>query len=334
MLGSHDSTGSTRARPCDGTRSCPAAAGRSSVSTVRHLVRGAFALAMLLGGHAGAHDPGHDHAQEQGRPAAEAVDELTVSLVATELVVGPNRFALGLHDAAGRHIQDATVHLRYFDLRDAVAPIVESEADATALTTPDGFTTIFAHERAFDWAGPWGVEVRALFPDGRLAVKGIAFHVAADGQALGPGRAVPHLHTRTMDDVGGDLTLLSSALAPNPQLYTTSVADAVRSGRPTVLLFATPGFCRTRFCGPSYATVTALQERFGREAAFIHVEIFAAMPDPAADGWQLAPAVKAFGLRTEPWLYLVDGHGSVVYRVEGMFTEIEVERHLLALLAR
>jgi hypothetical protein len=335
MLGNRGSSRSILARPMRGTLASVSAARRSSDSAIKRFVGGACTLMMLMGGSVTAHDGTHGHAQGQDpSDVAVAIDDLSVSLVATELVVGPNRFALGLHDATGRHVQDVAVHLRYFDLRDPTAPVVESEADATSLSTPDGFTTIFAHERAFDWAGPWGVEIQVLFQDGRLALKRIAFDVSPVGQALAPGQPVPHLHTRTIGDVGGDLTLLSSALAPNPLLYATSLADAVRSGRPTVVLFATPGFCRTRFCGPSYATTTALQERFGHEVDFVHVEIFAGMPDPAADGWQLAPAVQAFGLRTEPWLYLVDPRGTVAYRVEGMFTETEVERHLLSLLGR
>jgi hypothetical protein len=39
----------------------------------------------------------------------------------------------------------------------------------------------------------------------------------------------------------------------------------------------------------------------------------------------------AFGLTTEPWLFLIDAEGKIVYRVEGIFTTAEVERHLQAL---
>ena len=41
----------------------------------------------------------------------------------------------------------------------------------------------------------------------------------------------------------------------------------------------------------------------------------------------------AFGLATEPWLYVLDAGGVVAYRVEGLFTEAEVEAQLQALLA-
>jgi hypothetical protein len=42
--------------------------------------------------------------------------------------------------------------------------------------------------------------------------------------------------------------------------------------------------------------------------------------------------MDAFGLSTEPWLYLLDHSGVVTYRLEGLFTVEEVEQHILALL--
>ena len=41
--------------------------------------------------------------------------------------------------------------------------------------------------------------------------------------------------------------------------------------------------------------------------------------------------MTAFGLTTEPWLYLIDAGGSVFYRVEGIFKTAEVESQMQAL---
>ena len=105
-------------------------------------------------------------------------------------------------------------------------------------------------------------------------------------------------------------------------------------GKPTVLLFATPAFCQTRFCGPAYDTTHALQLRYGAQFNFVHVEVYTGLPNPAANNWEIAPAMTAFGLTTEPWLYLIDGSGVIDYRVEGLFTTAEVERHMQNLLAQ
>ena len=55
------------------------------------------------------------------------------------------------------------------------------------------------------------------------------------------------------------------------------------------------------------------------------------LPDPSANNWEIAPALTAFGLTSEPWLYLIEPDGTVFYRVEGFFTTAEIERQLQAL---
>lgn len=229
-------------------------------------------------------------------------------------------------------IQEATVHFHYYDLSDPAAPVLETEADATPLHTPDGRTTIFAQERAFDRAGDWGVEVQARFPDNTAALKRIGFDVLAESPTLKPGQKAPSLETPTTAEVNGDLGQLTSAPTPNPAFYESSLAQAIASDKPTVLLFATPAFCQTRFCGPAYDLTSELQKQYGDAFNFIHVEVYTGLPDPVANDWELAPSMTAFGLASEPWLYLIDATGTIAYRVEGLFTAAEVERHLQAVL--
>lgn len=269
----------------------------------------------------------HEHAQEA--PAAATME---VVLVTSELVLGPNRFAVGLFDGEGGVIREAAVRFYYYDLSNPAAPRLETDAEATPLRTPDGRVTIFTHEREFKQAGEWGVEVQAKFPDGTGAVKRIGFEVLAESPTLKPGQVAPALVTRTAAEVNNDLSRLTSAAAPNPALYELSLAQALTSGKPTALLFATPAFCQTRFCGPAYEQTSELQSRYGDKFNFIHVEVYTGLPNPAANNWEVAPAMTGFGLTTEPWLYLIDADGKIVYRVEGIFTTAEVERHLLQIL--
>jgi hypothetical protein len=273
-------------------------------------------------------DGDHDgHAHSHTNPA-EATAELKVVLVPSELVVGPNRFAVGLFDPAGRMIQDGLIQFHYFDLSDPNAPVLESKVKATRLQTPDGLTTIFAHERSFDRPGAWGVEVQALLPNGVAAVKRIGFQVLAGSPTLAPGDLAPALDTPVAVDVKGDLRQLASALEPNPAFYQLSLAEALTNGKPTVLLFATPAFCQTRFCGPAYDIVSNVQKQYGDAVNFVHVEVYTGLPNPAANNWEMAPAMAAFGLSTEPWLFLMDRDGKIIYRVEGLVTATEIEARL------
>ncbi len=294
------------------------------------------AFAPPLGNQVAVHqdEDGHDHASvSTAAPPVATQAQIQVALVPSELVIGPNRFAVGLLDAAGQVINDADVRFRYFDLSTASMPRFESEAEATRLVTPDGATAIFAHNRSFDRAGAWGVEVYAQLSATQSAVKRIGFEVVAASPALRVGQTAPPVDTPTAASVDGHLERLASARAPLAGLYQVSLAEALKNGKPTVVLFATPAFCQTRFCGPAYEVTGNLLARYGAAANFVHVEVYSGLPDPSANNWQIAPAMAAFGLATEPWLYLIDADGVVAYRVEGLFTEAEVEAQLQALLA-
>jgi hypothetical protein len=267
----------------------------------------------------------HDHTHLAD---VELTAGLNVVMVSTELVVGPERFSVGLFDEARNMIHEAEVHFHYYDLSDPEQAVLEMEADAERLHSAEGPTTIYTHDRSFDRAGDWGVEVEAHLPDGSTARQRIGFRVNADSQSPTPGDEVPAFKTPTLADVGNDLSLLTSALEPNPAFYEISLAEAVNNGKPTVLLFATPAFCQSRFCGPAYDTINDLHRQYGDRINFIHVEVFSGLPNPAANGFKVTPAVEAFGLQSDPWAYLIDEQGTVLYRVEGLFSTAELERQL------
>jgi hypothetical protein len=272
-------------------------------------------------------DQTHEHSH---LTPAELTGEVQVVLVPTELVVGPNRFSVGLFGAEGEMIHEADVHFHYYDLSDPEQAVLETETDAYRVQDPAELTTIFAHERDFARAGDWGLEVELHMPDGNAARSRIGFRVEADTASFTPGEKVPSLKTRTLDDVDQDLSLVTSARDPNPTLYELSLAEAIANSKPTMLLFATPEFCQTRFCGPAYRTFNNLQKQFGDRVNFIHIEVFAGLPNPAHYGFKLAPPVEAFGLQSDPWVYFIDEQGTVIYRIEGLFTEAEIEQWLQA----
>ena len=121
--------------------------------------------------------PGQTHVHVD---PALATEQMQVALVPSELTLGPNRFAVGLLDAKGQAITDASVHFHYFDLTNPDEPKLESEADAARLVSPDGRTAIFAQERTFTRAGSWGLEVQTRFPGGRMrSTRGICIRLEA-----------------------------------------------------------------------------------------------------------------------------------------------------------
>jgi hypothetical protein len=265
-------------------------------------------------------------------PAQAPATKMQAVLVPSEVVVGQNRFAVGLMDASGELIHDASVHFQYYDLTNPSSPTLESQADAVRVETPDGLTTIFSHERSFNRVGKWGVVVQARLPDGSSSAASIGFEVIADSPTLKIGQKVPSIKTQTAADVDNNLKALTSAAQPNPAFYQTSLSQAITNGKPTVLLLSTPAFCVSRLCGPAYDTTSALQSRYGDKLNFVSAEVYTGLPNPAATNFQLSPIMSALGLKTEPWLFLIDKDGAVAYRFEGLFTTDEVDGHIQALL--
>ena len=266
---------------------------------------------------------GHTHLDPE-----ELTEKLTVALVPSEMVVGPNRFAVGLFDEQGNLIHDAEVHFHYYDLRDPDKAVYESDADATIVQSPDGETTIYAHERDFDFPGLLGVEVEARLANGRGAKQRLGVEILQDSETLSPGDQTPYMHTKTLSDVGGDAAQLTSAPEPVLALHETSLDAALDNDRPTLLLFATPAFCQTRFCGPAYEMVSGLLPAYKDQLNFVYVEVFDGLPDPGTTGFQPSTSAKAFGIESEPWIYFIDQDGKIVYRLEGLFTSEEIEQQL------
>jgi len=262
----------------------------------------------------------------------DATAQIQLVLVPSEVIVGPNRFAVGIFDQGGDLVHEADVHLHFYDLTDHSNPFFESEANAYSLSTERGDVTIFAFDREFSHAGDWGVEVEVTFPDGSEALSGIRFFVEEDSPSIKPGNKAPVIHTPVSEDVNQNLSLLSSAEKPNPAFYATSLDKSISSGQPTLLLFATPAFCQTRFCGPSYDIFNELYGIYEDNINFIHVEVFSGLPNPEINNYAVTPAMEQFGLESEPWVFLIDKNGIVLYRVEGLFTLDELKKNINAFL--
>ena len=92
-----------------------------------------------------------------------------------------------------------------------------------------------------------------------LATAGPAGFVAfEDPPLIEPGEEAPASETRTSADFP-DLSVISSDPEPDPAMYESSVASAVTSGAPSVIVFATPAFCTSESCGPLLDQVKALR---------------------------------------------------------------------------
>lgn len=264
-------------------------------------------------------DSGEAHEEVEGAP----LPGLTPILATSELTVGPNRMAIGLLDN-NEPVTDATVHLKFYYLDakdDASRRQVRGESDATyyGKGLPLG---VYVAYPTFDQPGVWGVQMDVTRPGGAPRTIGVRFEVKAQSSTPAVGAPAPASRNRTLRDEP-DLKKLTTAPNPDPDLYRLTVAEAVTSGKPTAVLFATPAFCTTRTCGPSVDVLAALAKQYGSQMNFIHIELYKSQEDFLAG--QPVPEVHDWGLQSEPWLFLVDRQGRIAAKFEGGLTREEIE---------
>jgi hypothetical protein len=136
------------------------------------------------------------------------------------------------------------------------------------------------------------------------------------------GEPAPRVHTPTAADVGGDLSKIDTRI-PHDDMHADDLAE-VLGKEPVVLLFATPQFCQSRVCGPVVDETEQVHTTDGKGVAFIHMEIYKGN-NPSLGA---RPQVKAFGLESEPWLFVIDRHGIIRTRIEGAWGIPELEKAL------
>lgn len=267
-------------------------------------------------------------------------------VASSELVVGQNRFALGILDEqTNTPLPDAQVRFRFFTLKGDQGTL-RSEADARFAAPardagipavinhrhPDGANHPHANVEAdvgvyiaraqFDQAGKWGVQAVFRLPDGRSGTVQTTFDVLAQPVTPAVGSPAPRTRNLTARDVP-DLSAIDSAAEPVAALHQETVADAIAAGRPALVAFVTPGYCESRFCGPAYELVKQLLPKYGGKAALIQIEPF---KQPGSH--DLSDAAVEWRLQSEPYIFVVDRAGNIAAKFDGPVGLAELDEAL------
>ncbi len=107
---------------------------------------------------------------------------------------------------------------------------------------------------------------------------------------------------------------------PACPLHTRSLDALVGKGRPVAVMFATPAYCQTSYCGEVLDAMLPLVPTYGAKVDFVHVEIYL---DTPVGGY--IPTVDAWKLPSEPWFFGIDGAGVVQARLDGAFDQTEMQ---------
>jgi len=207
----------------------------------------------------------------------------------------------------------------------AVRPQFQSRQTAS---DPDAAKSVYTAEIPFDKPGRYQV-VGVARRGGKLvaatpATPGVRVTDPARDPIPAVGEAPPRIHTPTEDDAAGNIASIDTRLPPS-SMHEADFAD-VLGEKPVVLLFATPQLCQSRVCGPVVDIAEQVKAEGGDDVEFIHMEVFR---DNRIDAG-IRPQMAAFRLRTEPWLFTFDRSGKVAARIEGAFSQRELEQAIEA----
>ncbi len=281
-------------------------------------------------------------------PPTEAPASVEFLLASTDLAAEETRFAFALVDSQGALVANARVALQFFRLSNDVATLAQAGEAAyrsLEITTPHLHPDGQAHQHIeargiyvmdavrFDRAGDWGVQAQVLLPGSADPITlRHNLTVQEQSQAWPLGAHVPSTQNKTASDVS-DLSLLSTSPTPMPELYQTSVATALKQGKPLVVVFATPAFCTSRLCGPVVDIVAQLAPMYRGQASFIHLEPYELDIARLEGRLHLTEIALQWRLPSEPFVYVVDSQGRVAAKFEGVVTPGELQQALQKVLA-
>lgn len=202
----------------------------------------------------------------------------------------------------------------------------------------DGVAVYETEPVTFDKAGFWALDLEATLGGEAITAPG-AFEVLGAHQIIVPGATAP----LTKNPLAGAPGVAPKAIdsraeddgtVPDPELHAITVADAIATRRPTVLVVSTPVFCVSQFCGPITDTSRAMAQRHAGRVNFVHLEVWQdfeakALNAAAAEWIYPNPSVEP----TEPWVFLIDGTGTIVERWDNVANEGQIEAAVQRLLA-
>jgi hypothetical protein len=213
----------------------------------------------------------------------------------------------------------------------------EAAGRPPTLTLPaDGRGVYAAEPVVFSQAGFWQVTASGTLGDGSGFAASGAFSVVDRPTVPVPGALAPRTENAIIGSPGVassaiDSRAIGGAAIPDAELHQTSIAQAIARGHPALVVFSTPVYCVSRFCGPVTDLVADLASRYADRADFIHVEIYQDFEKGLVNQAALDWLKTGDGDVREPWTFLIGSDGRIAGSWDTVVTRGEIEPLLEAL---
>jgi hypothetical protein len=298
---------------------------------------------------------GSSRASPQVAASADPAHLLQVVVVSTSHWPGPNRILLALEDAANAPIGGAAVavSVSFGPPSGANATVGPGSSwpnaengialEARFVRYPGGGRGLYEVDALLPRIGTWHLRAEARIDGGPTLVGTATLTVRDPGRTIPLGAPAPRIATPTARDVNGDLRQLTTDPIPERSFYWLSEAEALDAGQPFLFLIDSFAFRPTLACGGGLAIARHVAPAFPL-VDVIHVEPYRTrfvdgrLVLDAPDGSPvLAPWALAWGLGVSPWdagsvpwVFVVDAHGRVAGKFQGVFGTDELRAALAA----
>ena len=198
---------------------------------------------------------------------------------------------------------------------------------------PYGTRGLYTAEMRFPGAGTVTLDIAVQAEDGTSPFTVLEFEVKERPFTPAIGEPAVKSASKTFDSVASFAELTTGSLQDR-DLYATTIADAVSSGKPTVVVFASPAFCTNAVCGPQVEVLQQLKDKYSGRANFIHVDFYENPDEIQGDleRGRISPVVREWRLPSIEWTFVIDAEGVVASRFEAFATIEELEAALAEVL--
>ena len=209
----------------------------------------------------------------------------------------------------------------------------DDEARETAIAAfrpwPYGARGTYTTQLTFDVSGRWQMDVTVIDESGDSRSAQLSFMVAEDTEAPDVGAPAVLSESKTLADVD-DIGELTNGFIQDPDLYQTTIADAVDSGLPTVIVMANPIFCINAVCGPQVEVLQQVKDKYGGQANFIHVDFYDNPDEIQGDlsRARISPTILEWRLPSPEWSFVIGRDGNIASRFEAFATFDELDEAL------